>query len=107
MVTVKLVVFIDDLDRCKPEKAAEIFEFIKVFLDIPGIVFILGLSDKVIERALRERYRYLEGDFSASDYVKKIVQLPVDIPLWVLTLGGEFGRNHVTTMHSPQAWGWG
>jgi predicted KAP-like P-loop ATPase len=104
---VKLVVFIDDLDRCKPEKAAEIFEFIKVFLDIPGIVFILGLSDKVIERALRERYRYLEGDFSASDYVKKIVQLPVDIPLWVLTLGGEFGRNHVTTMHSPQAWGWG
>jgi hypothetical protein len=79
---VKLVVFIDDLDRCKPEKAAEIFEFIKVFLNISGIVFILGLNDKIIERAIRERYSYLEGGFSPIDYVKKIVQLPVYIPVW-------------------------
>jgi hypothetical protein len=78
----KLVVFIDDLDRCTPEKAAEIFEIIKVFLDITGIIFVLGLSNKIIELALQERYKYLKDQFQGSDYLKKIIQLPVNIPQW-------------------------
>jgi hypothetical protein len=78
----KLVVFIDDLDRCTPEKAAEIFEIIKVFLDITGIIFVLGLSNRIIELALQERYKYLKDEFKGSDYLKKIVQLPIHIPQW-------------------------
>ena len=36
----RLVIFIDDLDRCSPEKALEVLESIKSFFDIEGIVFI-------------------------------------------------------------------
>ncbi|MEA3349445.1 MAG: P-loop NTPase fold protein, partial [Chloroflexota bacterium] len=43
----RLVVFVDDLDRCLPEKAVEVLEAIKLFLDVPGCVFVLGLDDKV------------------------------------------------------------
>src|SRR5215213_2162300 len=40
----RIVVFIDDLDRCSPKKALEVFESIKVFLGIKGFVYIIGLS---------------------------------------------------------------
>jgi predicted KAP-like P-loop ATPase len=39
----RIVVFIDDLDRCSPKKALEVFESIKVFLGIDGFVYIIGL----------------------------------------------------------------
>src|SRR5688572_14349784 len=38
----RLVVFVDDLDRCLPEKAVEVLEAIKLFVDVPGCVFVLG-----------------------------------------------------------------
>ena len=44
-----LIVFIDDLDRCSPDKALEIFESLKIFFHIEGIVFVLGLSKEIVE----------------------------------------------------------
>ena len=80
--SLRLVVFIDDLDRCTPEKAIEVFESIKVFFEIKGIVFVLGLSNEIVELAINEKYKYLEGYFSGQDYLKKIIQLPFTIPSW-------------------------
>jgi len=76
----KLVVFIDDLDRCTPEKAAEIFEVVKVFLSIEGIVYVLGLSNKIIELAIEKKYEHLQGQFKGSEYLRKIIQLQFSIP---------------------------
>ncbi|MHC1571844.1 MAG: P-loop NTPase fold protein [Methanosarcinales archaeon] len=39
----RLVLFIDDLDRCLPEKTIKILEVIKLFLDLPGSVCILSV----------------------------------------------------------------
>jgi hypothetical protein len=56
-----LVIFVDDLDRCLPEKAVEILEAIKLFLDAPGCVFILGIDREVVERGIRLRYGEMGG----------------------------------------------
>jgi predicted KAP-like P-loop ATPase len=48
----RLVVFIDDLDRCLPDKAVEVLEAIKLFLDTTGCVFVLGLDQSVITRGI-------------------------------------------------------
>ena len=40
----RLVVFVDDLDRCLPEKAIEILEAIKLFLHVPQTIFVLGMD---------------------------------------------------------------
>lgn len=84
----RLVVFVDDLDRCLPEKAIEVLEAIKLFVDAPGCVFILGLDQEVIARGVEIRYR----DFNKTDegqttnpidgarYLEKIIQLPFQIP---------------------------
>lgn len=68
-----MVIFVDDLDRCLPEKAVEVLEAIKLFLDVPGCIFILGIDRDVIERGIRLRYGELGG---AGE--REAVQLQVD-----------------------------
>ncbi len=68
-----LVIFVDDLDRCLPEKAVEVLEAIKLFLDVPGCIFILGIDQDVIQRGIRLRYGELGR---ARD--QEAVQLHVD-----------------------------
>ena len=87
----RLVVFIDDLDRCLPEKAIEVLEAIKLFLDVTGCLFFLGVDRGVIEQGIRVKYKGfldavnaaaggLEQDrripITGDDYLEKIVQLP-------------------------------
>jgi len=89
----RLVIFVDDLDRCLPEKAIEVLEAIKLFLDVEGCVFVIGVDREVIERGIQVKYRELqqalgvEGEearqlpaISGADYLEKIVQLPFILP---------------------------
>ena len=85
------VVLVDDLDRCLPEKAVEMLEAIKLFLDVQGCAFVLALDDEVIERGIAHRYRdYLKPTPGAKEpmpitgheYLEKIVQLPFRLPRW-------------------------
>jgi formylglycine-generating enzyme required for sulfatase activity len=73
----RLVVFVDDLDRCLPRKALQVLEAIKLFLDVPGCVFVLGLDPEAIEEAVRTRYK---AEVKAHDYLDKIIQLPFTLP---------------------------
>ena len=52
----RIVVFIDDLDRCTPEKALEILESIKSFFDIEGIVFLIALNYFSLDSIIREKF---------------------------------------------------
>jgi hypothetical protein len=78
-----IVVFIDDLDRCRPEAAVEILEGIKLVLAQPGFVFVLALYREVIERYLdrQSEVRYGEKHRAIGEgYIDKIVQLPLWLP---------------------------
>ena len=84
----RIVVFIDDLDRCQSEKVVETFETIKLFLDIPECTFVIGADSAKIEHAIRDHYKLEHGSFEptsgdrgfADDYIEKIVQIPFRIP---------------------------
>jgi hypothetical protein len=52
----KLVIFIDDLDRCLPEKAIQVLEGIKLFLGVPGTVFVLGVDVTALVHAVEVHY---------------------------------------------------
>lgn len=57
------MVFIDDLDRCLPDRAVEVLEAIKLFLDVEGCVFFIAVDRDVIERVVRVQYAgYLVGE---------------------------------------------
>ena len=53
----RIVVFVDDLDRCLPENALQVLESMKLFFDIKGFVFVVGLDQRVIEQAVELRYQ--------------------------------------------------
>jgi len=86
----RLVVFVDDLDRCLPEKAIEVLEAIKLFLDVENCVFVLGLDQEVISRGIEMKYKEFgekqDGDnqkkftIEGVRYLEKIIQLPFQIP---------------------------
>lgn len=77
----RLVIFIDDLDRCLPQKAIEILEAIKLFFDVPGCIFVLGVDRDVIASGIKLKYRDLAGEIDGKEYLEKIIQLPFDLPL--------------------------
>ena len=78
----RVVLFVDDLDRCPPDRLIKILESIKILQDIQGIVFVIGVNPVVIEDVVKQKYSELGKWFNVSDYLKKIIQIPFFIPTW-------------------------
>ncbi len=78
----RLVVTIDDLDRCLPETVIETLEAIKLFLFVPNTAFVLGADERLVKYAVRRRFPELPGDHAevGRDYLEKLVQFPVRVP---------------------------
>jgi len=75
----RIVVFIDDLDRCVPSKAIEVLEAIKLFLNVPHTIFIIGADRKIIEDGIHLKYGGRFTDWG-ENYLDKIIQIPVVLP---------------------------
>jgi len=70
--------FIDDLDRCMPDEALKLLEALKLYLNIEGCIYFLGVDGHALEQSVKRRYEHL--DLKETDYLDKIVQLPFIIP---------------------------
>lgn len=78
----RLVVFIDELDRCSPDTILETLEAIRLFLYVGNTVFIIGADERHISYAVQKKFKEIEGigiDIG-KEYLEKIVQYPVRIP---------------------------
>jgi hypothetical protein len=78
----KLVVIIDDLDRCLPDTIIDTLEAIKLFLFVKDTAFILGADEYLVKYAVRKRFPELPGERAevGRDYLEKLVQFPVRVP---------------------------
>ena len=74
----RLIIFIDDLDRCLPENAITILESLKLFFSHSQCVFVLGMNHAIVEVGIRQRYEKLQ--MKGHDYLDKIIQLPFYLP---------------------------
>jgi hypothetical protein len=95
----RIVVFVDDLDRCLPANALDTLESIKLFFDLPGFVFVVGLDESAIDRALATKLTAaavslpIASDAAVTaagaaprgqlgrEYAKKIFQVPYTLPV--------------------------
>jgi len=85
-----LVILIDDLDRCLPERIIETLEAIKLFVAVPKTAFVVGADERIVRHAISTRYskRQLDGQESThkeeydltTDYLEKLVQIPYHLP---------------------------
>src|SRR5660397_114055 len=58
----RLVVLIDDLDRCLPPTIIQTLEAIKLFLSVGNVAFVIGADERLVHYAVRERFPELPGD---------------------------------------------
>ncbi len=82
----RLVIFIDDLDRCTPGKALQLLEGIKVYLNLRNCVLVFGMDQRQIEWALHKALELSDmpdysGPRQAREYLEKICQDIHPLPL--------------------------
>jgi hypothetical protein len=80
----RLVVIIDDLDRCLPKTAIATLEAIRLFLMVERTAFVIGADEVMIEYAVKEHFPDLPpstGPLSyARNYLEKLIQVPFRVP---------------------------
>jgi uncharacterized protein YjbI with pentapeptide repeats len=76
----RIVIFVDDLDKCSPGKAFEILEMIRVFHDIEGFIYIIGISHDMIVKL--SKVGNSESSIDGERYIKKLIQVPITLPKW-------------------------
>lgn len=77
-----IIVLIDDLDRCSPERIIDTLEAIKLFLSVDRTTFIIAADETVIQYAIKKNYPPIDGSNVelSTEYIEKIIQLPIYIP---------------------------
>jgi len=74
----KLVVFIDDLDRCEPENVLNLLSAIKLFFIFGNrTIFVCGLDEKAVDEAVKVRYKEV---VKSGEYMEKIFDISFDMP---------------------------
>lgn len=77
----RVIMFVDDLDRLNPEKAIELLEVLKNFLDCDNCVFILAIDYKVVYKGVKLKYNNVLDENKGKAFFEKIIQLPFKVPV--------------------------
>jgi predicted KAP-like P-loop ATPase len=84
----KLIVIIDDLDRCLPDRIIDNLEAIKLFLNVKNTAFVIGADPRIVRHAIEYRYKDMIADSNKEnsnerivyDYLEKLIQIPYNLP---------------------------
>lgn len=98
----KLIVFIDNLDRCLPDITVNLLEDISSFLSIEGVpcIYVLAIDKENVIKAINHRY----PDFDEAHYLEKIVHIALKMPL---PLKRENHNSNHGTYHFLKRYEWG
>ena len=108
----RIVLYIDDLDRCPPAEVVKVLQAVHLLLAFPLFVVVVGVDSQWISRSLEARYRELLhfgktedavdlnqvfGVARGEDYLEKIFQ----IPLWLRPMDAGAARRMVQGLLRP------
>ncbi len=78
----RMVIFIDDLDRCMPDIALQVLEAIKLYLKIEKIIFVIGMDRNIVEKAVKayceEKHIDVDDDYGRK-YLEKMFQVELQM----------------------------
>jgi len=79
----RLLIFIDDLDRCLPTAALRLLEGIKIYLNLRNCIFVFGMDHRQLQESLLASLPWIEktdssdrrrAAYFAQEYLEKICQ---------------------------------
>lgn len=94
----RLVVLVDDLDRCLPEIAIETLEAIRLFLFVPRAAFVIAADEGMIEYAVRHHFPDLPVTTGPATYARNYLEKLIQVPFRLPSLGYAETRIYVTLL---------
>ena len=108
----RIVLYIDDLDRCPSDKVVEVLQAVHLLMSFPLFVVVVGVDARWVKQALQDNYDYMkeyeelvrEADTLAEryslygkaatpfDYLEKIFQ----VPFWVKPMETEAAQKFIS-----------
>jgi len=73
----KIIIFVDELDRCRPDFSIEVLERIKHFFNIPGYTFVFFIYKEQMESSIGNIYGEKIG---SEEYLKRFFDLELKLP---------------------------
>ena len=74
----KLIIFVDELDRCRPDYAIEMLERIKHLFSIDNVIFVLSVDQSVLQETIKGFYG--SSNISAENYLRRFIDIEYRLP---------------------------
>lgn len=74
----KIVVFVDELDRCRPDYAISVLECIKHLFNVKGLIFVLSVDARFLHQAIAAVYG---PELDADGYLRRFIDARFQLPL--------------------------
>ena len=72
-----LVIFVDELDRCRPSYAVELLEIAKHFFSVDRVVFVLAVNRSQLRHSVQALYGH---SFDADGYLRRFFDVDFVLP---------------------------
>jgi predicted KAP-like P-loop ATPase len=90
----KLIIFVDDLDRCSIDNTLNVLESIKLLFNAKNTKFVVGADMKMLETAwaLKHQHTLIESPYTHAgrEHIDKIFQLTLSLPSKALIPSKEY-----------------
>lgn len=73
----KIVIVVDELDRCRPDFALNMLETIKHFFAVENVIFVLGVNLAELKNSVKARYG---AGINAGKYLQKFLHMRFELP---------------------------
>ena len=94
----RLVVLLDDLDRCLPEIAVATLEAMRLFLFVPRTAFVIAADEGMIEYAVRQHFPDLPVTTGPTTYARNYLEKLIQVPFRLPSLGYAETRIYITLL---------
>ena len=102
----RIVLFVDDLDRCEPHKVVEVLQAVHLLLAFPLFAVVVGVDQRCLQQSLQKQFPGLLKSpdepngapvATAMDYLEKIFHVPFQLP----PMGDEGFKDLVEHLAAP------
>lgn len=73
----RMVIFVDELDRCKPSFTIKLLERIKHYFECECVTFVFSVNIEELQHTVKQFYG---GDFNAGLYLSRFFDLQISLP---------------------------
>lgn len=86
----RIVLFVDDLDRCQPDKVVDVLQAVHLLLAYPLFAVVVGVDQRCLKQSIEKQFVGLvsrgdgaqngERPATSLDYLEKIFHVPFHLP---------------------------